>query len=282
MAMPAILGFLIFTIGPMVASFWFSLTDWNIGGRWSYIGLGNYRELIRDDELFTKSVRVTLYYSLGSVPLVLLVAFIVATLLNQGVRGRSIFRTIYYLPVLMPSVANAILWLWMFNPDFGFFNSVLSSADLPRSQWIYDEQTAIPSLIVMSTWGFGNAAVIFLAGLQGVPAHLYDAVSVDGGGAWQRLRAVTIPMMTPTIFFNLVLGLIGTLQVFDLAYIMTNGGPNNSTLFYVFYLFRTAFTESRMGYACALAWMLFLIILAITAVVFRSGRSWVYYEGETG
>ena len=280
LAIPAILGFLLFTIGPMVASFGLGLTDWNIYGEANYVGLANYREMFAEDRLFRKSLFVTVYYALGSVPLTLLVAFLVALLLNRDVKGRSIFRTIYYLPVLVPVIANTILWLWLFNPDFGLLNAALEGAGLPASQWIYDDRTAVPSLMLMSAWGFGNAAVIFLAGLQGVPQHLYDAVAVDGGGAWHKLLHVTIPMMTPTIFFNLVIGLIGAFQAFAEAYVMTEGGPNNATLFYVFYLYRTAFTESRLGYACALAWLLFLVILVVTMVVFRSGRSWVYYEGE--
>ena len=279
LALPAILGFLIFTLGPVVASFWISLTDWNIYGEHNYIGLANYREMFTEDPLFRRSLTATLYYALGSVPAVLLVAFAVALLLNQDVKGKSLFRTIFYLPVLVPVIANTILWLWLFNPDFGLINSGLEGVGLPGSQWIYDERTAVPSLVLMSAWGFGNAAVIFLAGLQGVPTHLYDAVAVDGGGAWHKLRHVTIPMMTPTIFFNLVIGLIAAFQAFAEAYVMTEGGPSNATLFFVYYLYRTAFTESRMGYASALAWLLFVVILVVTALVFRTARHWVYYEG---
>jgi multiple sugar transport system permease protein len=282
LAMPAIAGFLIFTVGPMIASFVFSFTDWNIGGSFEFIGLGNYRQMFLEDELFAKSLFTTTYYSLGAVPIGIILAFLVAMLLNTKVKGRAIFRTIYYLPVIVPSIANTMLWLWLFNPDFGLLNSVLNAVGLPGSQWIYDESTAIPSLIIMSTWGMGNAAVIFLAGLQGVPAHLYEAVEVDGGRGWHKFYHVTIPSMTPTIFFNLIMSFIGTFQVFNEAYVMTQGGPNNATLFYVFYLFRTAFTETRMGYASALAWVLFLIIMALTFIVFKTSKKWVYYEGERG
>ncbi|MGH2560590.1 MAG: carbohydrate ABC transporter permease [Thermomicrobiales bacterium] len=280
LALPAVLGFLIFTISPMVASFGISFTDWNIAGDAEFIGVDNYREAFTEDPLFRKSLRATASFALGAVPLTLLVAFIAALLLNQNIRGRSILRTIFYLPVLVPAVANTVLWLWLFNPEFGLFNAALERIGLNGSQWIYAEDTAVPSLILMSAWGFGNAAVIFLAGLQGVPGHLYDAVAVDGGGLWHRLRDVTLPMMTPTIFFNLVLGLIGAFQAFTEPYLMTSGGPNNATLFYVYYLYRTAFTESRMGYACTLAWLLFVVILSVTIVVFRSARHWVYYEVE--
>jgi multiple sugar transport system permease protein len=277
MAMPAILGFLIFTIGPMLASFFFSLTDWTIGGSPSFIGADNYERLVKD-ELFWKSLSVTTYYTLASVPLMLIVGFAIAMLLNQQVRGLSFWRTIYYIPSLVPLVANSVLWIWIFNPDFGLLNSVLRQLGAPTSQWIYSETMVVPSLIIMSTWGFGNAMVIFLAGLQGVPRHLYEAVSIDGGGVWARFRYVTLPFMTPTIFYNLVVGVIGTFQVFAQAYIMTQGGPNNASLFYIYYLYRTAFTESEMGYASALAWVLFMVIMIVTFLLFRNARRWVYYE----
>jgi multiple sugar transport system permease protein len=280
LAMPAILGYLLFVIGPIIASFGIGLTDWEIGGTPAFVGLDNYRHMLTEDELFGKSLFTTAYYTLGAVPVGLIVAFAVAMLLNQRVRGKSVFRTIFYLPVLVPAVANNILWLWLFNPDFGLLNLAARGVGLPESQWIYDENTVIPSLILMSAWGFGNAAVIFLAGLQGVPTHLYEAIEVDGGNRWHKFLYVTLPMMTPTIFFNLVLGLIGTFQVFNEAYIMTGGGPSDASLFYVFYIYRTAFTQSNMGYASALAWALFVIVLLVTVLVFRSAKSWVYYEGE--
>lgn len=277
MAVPAILGFAIFTAGPMVASLVFSLTDWQVGGTPSFVGLGNYTELVQD-ELFWTSLSATTYYTLGAVPAVLIVSFVVAMLLNEKVRGLAFWRTVFYLPTLVPAIANVVLWIWIFNPDFGLLNSLLRQTGLPAGQWVYDESTAIPSLIVMSTWGFGNTMVIFLAGLQGVPKHLYEAVSIDGGGAWRRFWHVTLPMMTPTIFYNLVVGVVGTFQVFNQAYVMTEGGPNNATLFYVYYLFRKAFRESEMGYASALAWVLFMIIVVITFLMFRNARRWVYYE----
>lgn len=279
--MPAILGFVIFTIGPMIASFILSLTDWTVGGTPSFIGVDNYVALTQD-KLFWKSLGVTTYYTLAAVPLALLVGFVVALLVNAGWRLQSLWRTVYYLPTLVPAVASAVLWIWIFNPDSGLFNSVLRAAGLPTSNWIYSESTAVPSLIIMSTWGFGNAMVIFLAGLQGVPRQLYEAVSLDGGGAWSKFRHVTLPFMTPVIFYNLVTGVIGTFQVFNQAYIMTSGGPNNATLFYIYYLYTKAFTDSEMGYASALAWVLFVIVLVITALLFRNARRWVYYEtGDT-
>ncbi|TDX03564.1 carbohydrate ABC transporter permease [Kribbella sp. VKM Ac-2566] len=277
LAAPAILGFLIFTIGPMIASAVFSLTDWRIGGPARFIGLGNYDRLAHD-HLFWKSLNVTTYYTLGVVPLTLLVGFVIAILVNQGIRGRSLWRTIYYLPTLVPAVASSVLWIWIFNPDFGLLNSMLRQAGLPESSWIYGEKSAVPSLILMSVWGFGNAMVIFLAGLQGVPQQLYEAVAIDGGGTWARFRHVTLPFMTPVIFYNLVTGVIGTFQVFNQAYIMTQGGPNNATEFYIYYLYTKAFTDSEIGYASALAWVLFVIVLVITVLLFRNARRWVYYE----
>ncbi|WP_274649255.1 carbohydrate ABC transporter permease [Paenibacillus humicola] len=277
-ALPPILGLCIFTVGPVIASFFISMTDWTIGSSWTFTGMDNYKTIFTEDPLFAKSLFATVYYSIGSIPLGLLLAFLVAFLLNQKVRGLSVFRTIYYLPAIVPSLANTMLWIWIFNPDFGLLNAVLKAAGLPTSQWIYGESTAIPSLILMSTWGIGNSVIIFLAGLQGVPSHLYEAVEVDGGGAWRKFIHITVPSMTPTIFFNLVLSLIGTFQIFNEAYIMTQGGPNNATLFYVFYLYRKAFTESKIGYASALAWILFLIIMVLTLVVFKTSSKWVYYE----
>ncbi|MFC6155477.1 carbohydrate ABC transporter permease [Kribbella jiaozuonensis] len=277
LAAPAILGFLIFTIGPMIASLFFSLTDWQIGAPAKFVGLGNYRQL-GHDPLFWKSLSVTTYYTLGVVPLTLVVGFVIAMLVNQGIRGRGFWRTVYYLPTLVPAVASSVLWIWIFNPDFGLLNSMLRQAGLPTSSWIYGEQSAVPSLILMSTWGFGNAMVIFLAGLQGVPRQLYEAVAIDGGGSWARFRHVTLPFMTPTIFYNLVTGTIGTFQVFNQAYIMTQGGPNNATEFYIYYLYTKAFTDSEIGYASALAWVLFVIVLVITVLLFRNARRWVYYE----
>lgn len=281
LALPAVLGFVIFTIGPMIASFVFSLTEWVIGAPPTFVGVGNYRKLAQD-ELFWQSLGVTSYYTLAAVPLVIIVGFVVALLVNHGFRGRSFWRTVYYLPTLVPAVASAVLWIWIFNPEFGLFNTVLSGAGLPTSNWIYSEESAVPSLVIMNTWGFGNGMVIFLAGLQGVPRQLYEAVSIDGGGIWARFRHVTWAFMTPTIFYNLVTGIIGTFQVFNQAYVMTQGGPNNATLFYIYYLYRTAFTESNMGYASALAWVLFLIVLVITVLLFRNARRWVYYESAGG
>lgn len=282
LAAPAVAGFLIFTLGPMIASFFIGLTEWIIGGTPSYVGFDNYATMLADDPLVWKSLGTTLYYALVSVPLVLLVSFLVALLLNRRVRGLGFYRTIFYLPVVVPFVASALLWLWIFNPDYGLLNNLLKAVGLPTSQWIFAKDTVVPSLMLMNVWAFGNTALIFLAGLQGVPRHLHEAVAVDGGNSWHQLWHVTIPMTTPTILFNLITGLIITFQEFARPYIMTEGGPGDSSLLYVYYIWRTAFDEGQMGYASALSWVMFAVILVFTLTIFRTARHWVYYQAGEG
>jgi multiple sugar transport system permease protein len=279
-AAPAVLGFLLWQLGPILASLALAFTNWDIASSPGWVGLGNFARLLGSDELFWQSLKVTLLYSAGSVPLSIVVAFGLAVLLNQPIRARAVFRTIFYLPSIVPLVAGSILWMWIFNPDIGLLNSLLRPLGFPKLLWIFDAGTVIPSLILMSLWSVGPMMIIFLAGLQGVPRHLYDAVAVDGGGTWHQLRHVTVPMVTPTILFNLVVSIIGAMQTFTQAYVMTNGGPNNASLFYVFYIWRSAFQDGHVGYASALAWVLFVIIAALSLGVLRSARGWVYYEGE--
>jgi len=278
LALPAILGFLIWVLGPMIASFILSFTNWEVVTSPKFIGVGNFKKILFNDFIFKKSIYATVYYSVGSVVLTIIAAFLVAILLNQKVRGLPLFRTIFYLPSITPTIASAMLWIWLFNPDFGLLNQALGIFGIPKLQWIYDEKQVVPALIFMSIWGMGGTMVIFLAGLQGVPQELYEAVEIDGGSWWHRFRYITIPMMTPTIFFNLVMAIIGAFQVFTSAYIMTDGGPNYASMFYVYYIYLSAFRYGHMGYACALAVILFFIILAFTLVVFRSSPYWVYYE----
>ena len=204
-ASPAILGFLLWQFGPMVASLLIGFTDWKIVSTPSWIGLDNFERMFTQDRLFLQSLRVTAFYALGSVPLRVAFAFALALLLNQQVRGLPIFRTIFYLPSIVPVIASSVLWIWLFNPDFGLLNAILRPLGFPKIQWIYSSATVVPSLILMSLWGVGGMMLIFLAGLQGVPRHLYEAVDVDGGNAWHKLWYVTIPMMTPIIFFNLII-----------------------------------------------------------------------------
>jgi multiple sugar transport system permease protein len=277
--LPAVLGFILWTAGPMVYSFWMSLHEWDLLTSPEWVGFGNYRDMW-DDPLFWKSLRVTFYFLFVSVPLFQLISFGVALLLNVRVRGISFFRTAYYLPTIVPLVASSVLWAWVFNSEFGLLNALLRKVGISKILWLQDPTWAMPALIVMSLWVFGGTMIIYLAGLQGIPQHLYEAAELDGAGEWNKLINITIPMMSPVIFFNLVLGLIGSLQTFTQAYVITNGGPQNSTLFYALYIYRRAFTDFKMGYASALAWVLFGIVLVFSILVFRSFGRMVYYEDE--
>jgi len=280
-ALPAILGFLVFILLPMVASLVLSFTDYRIVNETSFIGFHHYRDLFSgEDRFFYKSLGVTFYYVLLSVPGRLVFAFAVALLMNQPIRGKSVFRTIFYIPTIVPIVATSMIWLWLLNPDLGLVNVMLRGLGLPTSQWIFSESAVIPSLALMSIWRTGEMMVIFLAGLQGIPRQLYEAVDVDGGNAFHKLFRVTIPMMTPTIFFNAVISLIIGFQTFSEPFIMTGGGPNDASLFYVLYLYRVGFEYSEMGRASAIAWVLFLIMMFFTALLFLSSSRWVYYEGK--
>lgn len=278
--LPATLGLLLFTIGPMLMSLGYSFTDLSFSGKWQFVGLQNYVNMFSGTDIyFYQALRVTAEYVLWSVPMKISYALLLALLLNQPVRGQSVYRTIFYLPSIVPTVAISMIWMWLLNPEFGLVNEILRALGLPTSQWIYDEDTVIPTLALMSVWTTGGMMVVFLAGLQDIPTSLYEALALDGGGPWAKFRHVTVPLMTPTIFFNLCTTLIGCFQVFSEAYIMTNGGPNNASLFYVFYLYREAFTYGRMGSACAIAWVLFVLVMAVTVLVFRSSKRWVFYMG---
>jgi multiple sugar transport system permease protein len=277
--LPAVLGFLLWTAGPMAYSFWMSLHEWDLLTSPEWVGFGNYQDMW-DDPLFWKSLRVTFYFLFVSVPLFQLLSFGVALLLNVRVKGISFFRTAYYLPTIVPLVASSVLWAWVFNSEFGLLNALLRKFGISKILWLQDPTWAMPALIVMSLWVFGGTMIIYLAGLQGIPAHLYEAAELDGANEWNKLLNITIPMMSPVIFFNLVLGLIGSLQTFTQAYVITNGGPQNSTLFYALYIYRRAFTDFKMGYASALAWVLFGIVLLFSILVFRSFGRLVYYEDE--
>jgi multiple sugar transport system permease protein len=222
----------------------------------------------------------TTFYTALSVPFGLVAALLAALLLNVGVRGTNLYRLLAYLPSQLPAVATAILWFLIFSPNYGLANSVLSWIHLPTSQWLYSTVMAKPSLVIKATWSFGSAMIIFLAGLQGIPQMLYEAAKIDGAGTWAQFRHVTLPMLSPIIFFNLVIGLIASYQVFTDVYVMTQGGPGNATLMLVLYIYQNGFTYFRMGYAALLSWVLFLITLLFTLGQFALSRRWVYYEGE--
>lgn len=275
---PWTIGFLLLVLGPMVASIIISFTRWDIITPPRWVGLENYRQMFTQDPLFWKSLRVTLVFTFGLVPLQLVLSLLVAILLNQKVRGLSWFRTIFYLPTVLPIVASSMLWLWILNPS-GLLNFFIGVLGIPPRDWLTSESLALPSIIMMSLWGsFGVSMIIFLAGLQGVPTSLYESADIDGASAWRKFFNITLPMLSPVVFFNFVMGLIGTFQVFTQGYLLTDGRPNNSTLFYVLYLYRNAFEYLTMGYASAMAWVLFIIIMGATLLILRTSSLWVYYE----
>ncbi len=277
---PWIIGFVVFTAGPMIASAYLAFTEYDMTFAPKFVGLGNFQKMFANDPLFWKSLYNTAFYTFLFVPLHLLVALLAAMALNVKVRGISVFRTIFYIPSIVPAVASAFLWMWIYNPDYGLANAILHIFGLPPSKWLFDEDMAKPSFILMGLWGLGSSMLIFLADLQHVPEQLHEAAEIDGATGWDRFRFITIPMISPVIFFNMVVGIIGSFQIFTTAFIATGGGPNNATLFYVLYLYNQGFQFLRMGYASALAWVLFVIVLIFTMLQLRVANRWVYYEGE--
>jgi multiple sugar transport system permease protein len=277
---PWLLGFLLFTAGPMLGSLYLSFCKYDLH-RLSWVGARNYEVLLTRDPLFWRSLVNTAIYVFFSVPLGLTGSLLIALLLNQKVRGIALFRTLFYLPSLVPAVASALVWAWIFHPDSGLLNYGLAFLGIQGPAWLQDPKTALAALILMTLWGIGGARmIIFLAGLQGIPDELYEAASLDGARTWATFRHVTLPMLSPTLFFNLVLGIIGSFQVFTSAYVLTNGGPANATLTYVLYLYFNAFRYFKLGKASAMAWILFVILLVFTLIQFRSAARWVYYAGE--
>ncbi|HUJ09329.1 MAG TPA: sugar ABC transporter permease [Verrucomicrobiae bacterium] len=291
-ASPWIIGFLVFTLYPVLASVYYSFCDYDVLSKPLWVGTLNYRDMVTDS-VFWQSLYNTLYYTALSLPLCLIVALLVAVLLNQSVKGRSAFRTIYFLPSLIPVVASCMVWLWILNGNLGLLNIALSWFHIKGPQWLADEKWTKSSLILMAVWASGNTMVIYLAALQDVPRSLYESAEIDGANAWVKFRHITIPMISPVIYFNLIMGIIASLQTFAQAYIMFSGGalggggvafraggPNRSALLYALYLYQCAFDFHQMGYACAMAWTLFLVILFLTWVATRSTRRLIYYGGE--
>lgn len=288
---PWLLGFAALTVYPLLASLWFSLCDYSVLSEPVYIGAENYRELWRD-EVFWLSLRNTVVFAAVSIPLGTALAIGLAVLLNQPVRGRGVYRTIFFLPSLVPAISLAILWQWLLNGSVGLVNEILrlplaainaiAGTALKAPDWLNDPTWALWGLVLTGLWGAGNAMVIYLAGLQEIPAELYEAAEMDGANAWQRFAHVTLPMLTPVIFFNVVMGLIGSLQTFAVPYILTNGGdgPGRSLLFLATYIYQSAFDYWNMGYASALALVLFLLILGLTLAVVRFGEKRVHYAGR--
>lgn len=278
-ASPWILGFVLWTLGPMIASLAIAFTEWDLVGAPRWVGLANVQAMFRDN-LVAQALKVTTIYAVVSVPLHLIFGLGLALLLNAKIVGLRFYRTAFYLPSVLSGVAVALLWRWLFSGEFGLLNALLATIGIEGPSWLGDTKWALPSLIGMSLWGVGAGAIIYLAGLQGIPTDLYEAAEVDGATGWSRFWNITLPMMTPVLFFQLITGIIGALQVFTQAFIMTSGGPNNATLFFLLYLYQNAFQYFRMGYGSALAWVLFLYILVLTLIVQRSSNTWVYYEGE--
>ncbi len=278
--MPFILGFLLWFLTPALVAVWLTFTDWNLIRPPRYVGLDNILRL-GGDKLFWQSLKVTTLYTLASVPLGLVLAFVLALLINTKVKGIAFFRTIYYLPSIVPAVASAVLWAWIFNTEFGLFNAVLRYFGISRIAWLQDPTYALWALIIMSLWGLGGAMIIYLAGLQGIPDVYYEAAEIDGAGRWNQMWNITLPLLSPVIFFNLIMSIIGTFQVFTAGFLITDGGPQNATLFYVLYLYRNGFEYLDMGYSAALAWVLFFIILVLTLLIFRYVGSMVHYEDNT-
>ncbi len=279
MASPFVLGLLLWTLGPMFYSLYLSLTNWDLLTPAKWTGLDNYQKMLTDPLTWT-ALRVTTTYALGSIPLTMALGLGLALLLNSKVRGLSVWRSIYYLPAVLSGVAVSLLWQFIFSADFGVLNYLLSLIGINGPRWLTSQTWALPALIIMSVWAVGADMVIYLAALQGVPTELYEAAEVDGAGSALRFRHITLPMISPVLFFQLVMGIIFALQTFTQGFIMTGGGPNNATLFYVLHLYRSAFQYFRMGYASALAWLLFVYILILTLLVFRSSAMWVFYSGE--
>lgn len=279
---PWIIGFVLFSAGPMIASFALSLSKYNIIESPEFIGFENYAYAFQQDELFWGSLWRTIQYSVGNVAIGVTLSLLAALLLNQKLRGTVFFRTFFFLPSLTPVVAAALLWQWIFQPDVGLVNSLLRQVGIAGPGWMASPEWALPSLIIVALWtGVGGGRmIVFLAGLQGVPQELYEAAHIDGANFWHRFWNVTLPLVSPTVFFNLVLGIIGSFSVFSVAFIATDGGPAYATWFFVLHLYKSAFSNFEMGYASALAWVFFVILLVLTFVQLRLSKSWVHYEGE--
>jgi multiple sugar transport system permease protein len=275
---PWIIGFLIFSAGAMIYSLRLSFYETDLLSESKFVGLENYQDLLSDN-IFRKSLTVTTVYTLLTVIPGTILALAIAMLLNQKVRGLSIWRTVYYLPSVVSGIAVAIIWAWVLQADYGLVNTFLASIGIPGPRWFASEQWAIVGLALMALWGTGGNMLLFLAGLQSIPSELLEAAEIDGAGAWSKFRHVTVPLLTPTIFFSVIIGIIYSYQVFTSAYVVTEGGPNNATMTIVLFLYRQAFQLFQFGYASAVAWVLFLIILVFTLILISTSKHWVHYQG---
>ncbi len=285
-ALPWIIGFLIFQLYPIIASAYYSFTEYSLLQPPKFIGLENYTALLKDEK-FLISLKNTIYITVIGVPIQLLYALIMAMLLNMKVKGKSIYRTLYYIPSIVPIVASSVLWIWILNPQYGLLNSFLGKLGLYQPAWLTDPSLTKPSLIMMDVWRSGGTMLIYLAALQGVPRNLYEAAEIDGAGKLKRFFNITLPAISPVILFQLIMGLINSFQYFTQAFMFSSGahlqisgGPENSLLFYSIYIYQNAFSFLKMGYASAMAWILFIIVLVVTLIVFKTSLKWVYYDAE--
>ncbi len=276
---PWLIGFFCLTLGPMLVSLYASFTSWDLLSDPVWIGLDNYSRMLNDPR-FLQALKVTAIYTLAYVPLDMAGGLLLAMLVRARLPGVKVFRTIFYLPTVFSGVAFVVVWIWMLNPNGGLINLALSQFGIQGPRWLLDPKLALWSLVMMSFWGWGRSMVLFLSGLLSIPGESYEAAAIDGANAWRQFWKITFPLLTPTIFFNLVLSIIMTIQTFTNAFVATDGGPLDSTLFFVLYVYRQAFQFFNMGYASALAWVLFIIILVFTLLIFRSQRFWVFYLGE--
>lgn len=279
---PWVIGFILFTGGPILASLILSFTDYNVRSAPRFVGLDNYISLIAKDPLFVKSLLVTIYYTVLAVPFDLILALLLAILLNQKVKGQAIFRTLFYAPTIVSGVAIAFIWSWLLNPQFGVVNYLLSHLGINGLQWFNGETTVIPSFVLMTITSIGGPMIIFLASLQSLPSDLYEAAAIDGANKAKQFFSITLPLLSPVILFNVIIGIISSFQVFTQAYVITRGGPDWNSYFYVYYLFDTAFSRFHMGYASAQAWILFIIISILTALSLQVSKRYVYYGDSAG
>lgn len=276
-----IIGFVVFTLGPLIFSLIISFFDWPIVGDVTFVGIDNYIKMFTKDKMFYHSMGVTLKFALFFVPLDIMIALGLAVLLNQNLKGQSFFKTIFYLPSVISGVAVSMIWLWLFDYKYGMINYILEMVNVAGPNWLGDPKWSIIAMVIASLWGQGTMVLIFLAALRDVPQEFYEAATIDGAGPWTRFVKITLPLITPSLLFNLIMTIISAFQQLSLALLMTKGGPSNSTYFYAMYVYNNAFKHFEMGYASANAWVMFFIILTLTMVVFKSSSLWVYYESET-
>ena len=277
---PWVIGFLLFSLAPIVASIYFSFTEWSITRSPTWVGFHNYIWMFTRDQLFWQALKVTSYFVVLSLPLKLVCGLGLSLLLNLKVPGMNVYRTIFYIPAVISGVAVSLMWMWLLHPDTGVINTLLEMIGIKGPSWFWDPQWALPSVALMGIWSVGGSAVIYLAGLQNIPPHLYEAAEIDGASQWHRFWKITLPLLTPTLFFQLIVEMIGAFKVFTQAFVITQGGPLKATYFYLFYFYEEAFQNFNMGYASALALVLMVIILIVTIILNYTSSRWVYYESE--